>query len=224
VNDLDLILRLLLATALAGAVGVERELTDQPAGFRTHILVGLGACLFAVLSIAGVAASHEAGPGAGSVDVTRIAAQIVTGIGFIGAGVIFKYGPNIRGLTTAATLWVTAAIGTAAGMGAPVLALATTIVTVLVLVGLRPLRRFVRRYSREDAEFVVEGGSDLRVEPLARELTRLHVGVEQISIGGENGTKSVRLVLRLPPEAEAAQVAETLSKDREVTKVDWSRH
>src|SRR6266487_246446 len=121
-TQVDLVLRLLLAAALAGALGVERELTEQPAGFRTHILVGLGAALFAILSAYGFATVLAGEPSRGvSADVTRIASQIVVGIGFLGGGAILKYGSTVRGLTTAASLWVTAAIGTAIGLGALVL-------------------------------------------------------------------------------------------------------
>jgi putative Mg2+ transporter-C (MgtC) family protein len=223
-TDLDLVLRLLLAAVLAGAVGVERELTDQPAGFRTHILVGLGACLFAVLSIvAGRVALGPGGDAAGNVDVTRIAAQIVTGIGFIGAGVIFKSGPTIRGLTTAATLWVTAAIGTAAGMGALLMAIATTGLTMLVLIGLRPLRRLVRRRAPEEAEFLVEGDAGLSIESLTGEMGRQHAGVEHISVEADNGTRSVRMVVRLPSSTRPDAIAEALADASAVRRVEWSR-
>src|SRR5207244_5459002 len=108
----ELILRLLLAAALAGALGVERELTEQPAGFRTHILVGLGSALFAVISAFGFQAIVAQGPArSATADVTRVASQIVVGIGFLGGGAILKYGASVRGLTTAATLWITAASG-----------------------------------------------------------------------------------------------------------------
>ena len=102
--------RLLLAAFLGALVGLERELHDHPAGMRTHLLVSLGSAGFTVLSIA-----MAQGPGA---DPTRIAAQIVSGIGFLGAGAILKEGATIRGLTTAASLWSVAAVGMAAGAGA----------------------------------------------------------------------------------------------------------
>src|SRR3989454_7314605 len=154
-SELELILRLLLAGALAGALGVERELTEQPAGFRTHILVGLGAALFAILSAYGFATVLAGQPSHGvSADVTRIASQIVVGIGFLGGGAILKYGSTVRGLTTAASLWVTAAIGTAVGVGALVLGTATAGITLVALVGLRPLRGVLRRYAVRREDFV----------------------------------------------------------------------
>src|SRR3712207_3489265 len=113
----ELVLRVLIAALLGGLVGFEREFSDQPAGFRTHILVSLGAALFSLVGAYGVEEFFR-GEGADvRLDPTRIAAQVVTGIGFLGAGAILQQGVNVRGLTTAAALWVTAAIGTAVGLG-----------------------------------------------------------------------------------------------------------
>jgi len=106
----DLIIRLAAATLLGGLLGLEREIHGRPAGLRTHLLVSLGAAAFMIMSPL-VASMSQSFPG----DPGRIAAQIVTGIGFLGAGAIVKEGVNIRGLTTAACLWVAAAIGMACG-------------------------------------------------------------------------------------------------------------
>jgi len=136
--QLDLSLRLLVAAALGAAVGAEREIHGHPAGIRTHMLVALGAGLFTVLSI------HGFGQDAlGSrIDPTRIAAQIVSGIGFLGAGAILKDGVVIRGLTTAASLWAVAAVGTAAGAGEYVIG---SVATVILLVSLWPLNALAER-------------------------------------------------------------------------------
>jgi putative Mg2+ transporter-C (MgtC) family protein len=133
--DLGYALRLLLAALLGAAVGLEREIHDHPAGMRTHLLVSLGSAGFTVLSIA-------AFPGPGS-DPARVAAQIVTGIGFLGAGAILKEGVSIHGLTTAASLWVVAAVGMAAGAGAWVTAVT---ITVIAIVSLWPLRLITERF------------------------------------------------------------------------------
>ncbi|MBS3061573.1 MAG: MgtC/SapB family protein [Candidatus Diapherotrites archaeon] len=118
----DLVLKLGLSVIIGALIGLERELDAMPAGFRTHMLVCLGATLFTILSIAY--------PGG---DPTRIASQIVVGIGFLGAGAIFKAEGSTRGLTTAADLWALAAIGMAIGFGEYVLALVATIVVLLML-------------------------------------------------------------------------------------------
>lgn len=154
----DVILRIAAAAALGGLVGFEREISDQPAGFRTHILVSLGAALF---TLVGAYTFDE--PGA---DPTRVAAQIATGIGFIGAGVIFQRGTDIKGLTTAASLWVTAAVGTAAGFGywdAAIAAAVTTVVSLYVLK--RVGRTFFPRIRAEQEEEEREGARDHRAEP-----------------------------------------------------------
>src|SRR6187549_140424 len=119
----EALLRLALAAALGGAVGLEREFRHKPAGLRTNMLIALGAALFSILSI-------ELGAGAGSPD--RVAAQVVTGIGFLGAGAILRSGENIHGLTTAATIWVNAAIGMAAGLGLYVIATGAASLTLIV--------------------------------------------------------------------------------------------
>ena len=108
----DTLLRVAVAAALGGAIGLERELDEKAAGLRTHMLVSIGSALFTLVGAYGFA-----GFGSGSVDPSRIAAQVVTGVGFLGAGVIFRQGFTIRGLTTAASLWFVAAVGMAAGAG-----------------------------------------------------------------------------------------------------------
>ena len=122
--QLELIGRLALGIALGGVIGWERELQRQPAGFRTHTLVALGACLFTLVS-----AFAFGGVG----DPARIAAQVVTGIGFIGAGTIIRHEGSVRGLTTAASLWAVAGVGMASAAGMWVVAIAATVLIVVVL-------------------------------------------------------------------------------------------
>ncbi len=135
--QLELGLRLTVGLVLGAIIGFERELHRQPAGFRTHSLVSLGAALFTIVSAHGFA-----GP---TVDPTRIAAQIVSGIGFIGAGTILQYRGSIRGLTTAASLWSVAAIGTAAGAGLMVMGVVGTILILVVLAVLDRIEAFATR-------------------------------------------------------------------------------
>ena len=134
--------RILLAAGLGAAVGIERELREHEAGLRTHLLVAVGSALFTLVSAYGFGEFFSQGARPIPVDPTRIAAQIVTGIGFLGAGAIIRQGSNVRGLTTAATLWAVAAIGLAAGAGFYSGAVATTVV---VIVALGPLRVLTRR-------------------------------------------------------------------------------
>jgi putative Mg2+ transporter-C (MgtC) family protein len=136
--QLDLSIRLVLAAALGLAVGFEREIHGHPAGLRTHMLVSMGSALFTVLSAYG----FDSVPNAGPIDPTRIAAQIVSGIGFLGAGAILKDGVVIRGLTTAASLWATSAVGMAAGAGEPLIA---GVATAVILVSLWPINALAER-------------------------------------------------------------------------------
>lgn len=139
--DVDLGMRLIVAAVLGAGIGVEREVHGHPAGMRTHLLVSLGSALFTILSIHGFGELSGA-PGQAPVDPSRVAAQIVSGIGFLGAGAILKDGFTIRGLTTAASLWATAAIGMAAGAGQWTLAVVGTLI---VIVSLWPLNLLAER-------------------------------------------------------------------------------
>jgi putative Mg2+ transporter-C (MgtC) family protein len=136
--QLDLSVRLVVAAALGLAVGFEREIHGHPAGLRTHMLVAVGSGLFTVLSAYGFGSVPNAAP----IDPTRIAAQIVSGIGFLGAGAILKDGIVIRGLTTAASLWATSAVGMAAGAGEYVIA---GVATATILVSLWPINALAER-------------------------------------------------------------------------------
>lgn len=143
----DLLPPVLLALVLSVAIGLEREAAMKAAGLRTHALVGVGSAVFMLVSKYGFA--DLLGLDHVSLDPSRIAAQIVSGIGFIGGGLIFVRRDAVRGLTTAATVWLTAAVGTACGAGLPVLAVGTTIGHFVVTRGLPPLQRFVARHRRE---------------------------------------------------------------------------
>ena len=152
-QELELIARLGIALALGAAIGFEREIDRQPAGFRTHALVALGAALFTIISAYGFSGS--------SVDPTRIAAQIVSGIGFLGAGTILHHRGSIRGLTTAASLWSAAAVGMAVGAGLLLMATVGTVLIVVVLALLEGVEGILRRVLRiNERPLQLDGGSD----------------------------------------------------------------
>ena len=134
-SDAELITRLLLAAVLGGMIGVEREWRNKEAGLRTNILIAIGSAVFTLMSLE----LTDARTG----DASRVAAQIVTGIGFLGAGAIMRTNAGIQGLTTAATIWVNAAIGVAAGGGEFHLAVITTGVTLAVLLVLQPIEKYI---------------------------------------------------------------------------------
>lgn len=135
--DYSLFLRVFLAVFLGFAVGMEREMTNKYAGLRTNILVCVGACIFTILSIYGFSYSLNPDPSHLSYDTSRVGAQIVSGIGFIGGGTVLKHGVTVMGLTTAATLWVSASIGMACGAGMYGLAIMATVFSIIVLVSIR---------------------------------------------------------------------------------------
>lgn len=154
IYELDMFLRLLLAAALGGLIGLERESLNKSAGFRTHTLVCLGSCLIMITSIEmhTVFGSPQIG------DPARLAAQVVSGIGFLGAGTIIRSGFGVKGLTTAASLWVVAGIGLAAGAGRFFTSIATTAIVFLVLVYLPRLENLLKSSHRnlKKIEVIIE--------------------------------------------------------------------
>ncbi|MBR1754786.1 MgtC/SapB family protein [bacterium] len=146
-----IIIPLIMASLLGTVIGLERELTNKYAGLRTNLLVCLGSCVFTILSIYGFPTAIETVNPQGFGDPARIAAQVLTGIGFIGGGTVLKHGATVYGLTTAATLWISAAIGMACGAGMIELAVITTLLSFLVLVSIRSIEsKFFRQNKHFD--------------------------------------------------------------------------
>ncbi|MCY1019725.1 MgtC/SapB family protein [Pyxidicoccus sp. MSG2] len=145
-DETTIALRLALAALLGGVLGLEREVRGQDAGLRTHILVSLGSCCFTLASVFIEVVLGAGAPEGTRGDIGRIASQVVVGIGFLGAGVILRHGGQVRGLTTAANLWLTASVGLAAGLGFFTAAATTMAIAMLCLVGLRPLERAIHHY------------------------------------------------------------------------------
>ena len=218
----ELLLRLALTIVLCGLIGLERESRDQAAGLRTHILVGLGSALFTLVSAYGFAdfVRGQAEPGVQQVDPTRIAAQIVSGIGFLGAGAIIRQGLNVRGLTTAAALWIVAAIGMAAGAGYYEGAVATTAIALPALIFFRRLRPFLMSRLRTDfalVELDLRPGGDLgeALSLLAREGHRIQAMESDLSEGGA----SYQLEVRVPPGRELEPALEQVARLQGVARV-----
>ena len=212
---LQMVLRLLLAGVLGGLIGLERETHGRPAGLRTHILVSLGSALFTVVS-----ASYN-GPHS---DPSRIASQIVSGIGFLGAGTIIRQGSIVRGLTTAASLWTTAAIGMAVGSGGALIYLAV-VASVVVFVTLslitRVERAMISRREARDLVVTLPGGraSISSVLDLAVRFGITVQGIRSEEI--EPGTLEARLRLLLPPGLDVGTVNADLTGLPQVRSFDW---
>ena len=192
VLHLDVLVQLGLAVLLGGAIGLERELAGKPAGLRTNILICVGAMLFTLMS---VRLAFE-GPGHG--DPTRVAAQIATGVGFIGAGTILHARGAVTGLTSAATIWVVAAIGIAVGSGAYVDALQTTALVMVVLYGLGYVERFAGRHSTRSHVLIHARPEPQALEELEILVRRAGVEIERTESRRENVDLVVELDLRGP--------------------------
>jgi putative Mg2+ transporter-C (MgtC) family protein len=210
----EALLRLALAGVLGGLIGLERELREREAGLRTHLLVAVGAALF---TIAGAYGFDSV-----SVDPTRVAAQIVTGIGFLGAGAIIRQGFSVRGLTTAATLWVVAAVGLASGAGYYSGAVITTAV---VLVALWPLRivayHVLRRFRAEDGRLLVELPAGTPPGSVIDEVVRTGAQISSIGVGQEGDRRRLELDLALPRNMTAPHLVARVADVPDVADVRW---
>jgi putative Mg2+ transporter-C (MgtC) family protein len=218
----EALVRLALAAALGGAVGIERELREREAGFRTHMLVSLGSALF---TIAGAYGFHDFLMGGGPLvrtDPTRVAAQIVTGIGFLGAGAIIRQGVAVRGLTTAATLWVVAAIGLTSGAG---YYSAAVITTALVLFSLWPLRiasyKILGRFRPETDRLLVQLPAGESPAPLIEALEGLGARLQSLEVSHDADRRLVEADVTLPPRADAAAMVARLADVEHVLEIRW---
>lgn len=190
----ELLIRMLVASVLGGLIGLERDLHGRAAGLRTHLLVSLGAAVFMILSEIVSRKTIESGflsdPG-------RIGAQIVTGIGFLGAGAIIKEGVNVRGLTTAACLWIAAAIGMGAGSGNYVVAIAATVIG---LIGLVFLKLIERLYSKDSYRILsISTPIEVDASQIIEIVKRKHLKILNCDIekNYEKGRSLTRLSIRL---------------------------
>jgi putative Mg2+ transporter-C (MgtC) family protein len=219
----DVLLRIVIAAALTGAIGLERELRERAAGLRTHMLVGVGSALFTIVSAYAWADFRFSTPEGIVFDPTRIAAQIVTGIGFLGAGAIIRQGLSVRGLTTAAGLWVVAAIGMAAGAG---YYSAAAITTGVVLVGLGPLRwvegGFLSRMRRGGRVLEIDMRRERPISAVLSVVEGRRARVNRVEFEDEENRRQVRIELDVPLGAAEARLVDELASLEEVTAVRWS--
>ena len=219
----DALLRLALAAALGGAVGLEREFREREAGFRTHMLVSVGSALFTIASAYGFRDFLVSGGNLVRTDPTRIAAQIVTGIGFLGAGAIIRQGLSVRGLTTAATLWVVAAIGLTTGAGYYWPAVITT---ALALISLWPLRIAAHvvfsRFRPASGRLLVQLPTGLSPGPLITEVEQLGARLDSVEVSQEADRRNVLLDVALPAGADMAGMVARLADVEHVLEVRWT--
>jgi putative Mg2+ transporter-C (MgtC) family protein len=224
----EVAIRLLVTAVLCGVIGFERETRDQSAGFRTHILLGLGAALFTLVSAHGFTAFTEAALQSGGrgiqFDPTRIAAQIVTGIGFLGAGAIIRQGMDVRGLTTAASLWAAAAIGMAVGAGYYFGAAATTIIVIAALYLLREVRNRLLPRLRTEFGVLNVAFSDMgsEINEVVGTLERHGVQIRSLGAEIEGGRVTYTIQLRIPPRRSMQEALQEISALSGVERVGVS--
>ena len=208
-SNLDMIARLLLATLLTGLIGFEREATGKAAGLRTHAMVGFGAALFTIISIAGFS---EGDPG-------RVAAQIVTGIGFLGAGAIWRSEDRVRGLTTAAGLWAAAAVGMGIGSGLLLIGTVGTLITLLVLLGLRRIDIIIaRRIAITPDQIAVTIDNVARIKQVIKLVERIDDSVDEISFE-RNPDGTGILVIAVEPD-RTKMISEVIQSMKGVAEVE----
>lgn len=211
---IDWILRLVIASALGALVGTERESRGHPAGIRTQALVALASAL-----LTGVGAEGFAGSAA---DPTRIASQIVTGIGFIGAGVILKQGGTVRGLTTAATLWLSAALGVAVGAGMVIPAVMAAVAAFVLMYGLSSLKPFIRRRAAHTLH-VQYGRGHGTLGPMLRSLQQIGGTIDDVTIEDETEdgepVRHVWVRIVTGDDTELRRVADAMRERPEVRSV-----
>jgi putative Mg2+ transporter-C (MgtC) family protein len=211
---LELLVRILVGTLLGGAIGYERDLHGRPAGLRTHAIVALASATFMVVSTRFIYFQHYASSDLVSIDPSRIAASVVSGIGFLGAGAILRDGITIKGLTTAAGLWLVAAIGMAAGGG---MYLESVFATVLGLATLTLLRRFEDRgvkISRRRLSLTIDSAGS-SVPAIVERLVKLGATVKQEDYERlvDAGQTRATLEVRLPATVETQTLIDALERD-----------
>lgn len=205
ITNVELALRLILSLVLAGLIGLERESAGRPAGFRTHILVGIGSTLIMIVSI-------YAFPRLGfpSNDPGRIAAQVVSGIGFLGAGTIMREGANVRGLTTAASLWTVAGIGLTVGAGLYFAAIVTTVLVVATLVLLNKLEWSYLMSKNEILTIIVQDTPGQLAKVFAV-LAKHDVNVHNVQLTTEDeGEARLEMEIELAPRTRRVQIIDEL--------------
>ncbi len=216
----EILARLALAAGLGGVIGIERELRDRYAGLRTHLLVAIGSALFTLVSAYAWTGFHFAG--AIGYDPTRIAAQIVTGVGFLGAGAIIRQGVTVHGLTTAATLWAAAAIGMASAAGFYSAAVLATVVTLVVLWPVRIIEhRYLYRIRAGVAHVVVELRPGISVTPVLHYLAGKKVALAGVQIHDDGEHRTIAADVELERDSRIGDVVDGLLVLEGVTGAQW---
>ncbi|MBI4323319.1 MAG: MgtC/SapB family protein [Candidatus Omnitrophica bacterium] len=218
-SDLVVIGRLLLSALLTGLVGYERERHGRAAGFRTHLLVGMGSCLIMLTALY----LMDTLAGRVAEDPTRMAAQVISGIGFLGAGTILRFRASVRGLTTAASLWAVAGIGLAAGAGFTVGAVATTIAVLIALFGFSRLERRMRKDWYQTL-IVESGASGEELVKIRRTLGEYEVEIRDLDVKPAHapGVSILEFDVKLMSAREKDAIITALERVEGVRRAYWT--
>ena len=215
INEYDIFIRLIMSAFLGICIGIERERKGQPAGLRTNTILAIGSTLAMVLSI------NLAGK---TFDPTRMAAQVISGIGFLGAGAILRYGMNVKGLTTAATLWTMAIVGMAVGAGYYLVSIVTTAVLLLTLVGLNIVeRKFIKQTTTINVNIAAKFRKNLTndIEKVILQKSRSIVS-KSYTMDNETGSMDAVLAIRTTSDEDIEFLLEILAQLKGVRKVEIS--
>lgn len=214
-ETLDVVLKIVLSFLFGAMIGFEREKRNRPAGLRTHILVAVGSALITLISIKFFKIYGES--------PSRIAANIVVGIGFLGAGTIMKEGLTIRGLTTAASIWVASAIGIACGLGYYFPAVLVTLITVFTLVFIRNIEgmQFVKGKKKHTISIEIEGEAPGMIGKIGTILGNLNVNIENIKIDRSEGFLNIFLFVEIPDNVSLEDVSSALFQEKFIRTISY---
>ena len=225
----NFLIRLIFAAVLGGIIGFERDIHGRAAGLRTNLLISLGAASFMLISqYIAESYSTEAGNSVFRADPARIAAQIVTGVGFLGAGAVVKYGFSIRGLTTAACIWISAAIGMSSGAGFYELAIVTTLIGLFSLI---VLSKFEKNYAKDSYRIVeVETSNDTDITTLISVLKRKNLRILYLEKrrNYETNKMFIRFTIKIHQKGVTDKLSHIIVEDMEaaanqIYKINWLR-
>jgi len=217
-DSMDLIFRLILSAVVGGAIGIEREASNRPAGLRTHILVSVGSTLIMLVSVYGVPEGA---------DPARIAAQVVSGVGFLGAGTILRTGNSIKGLTTAASLWVCAGIGLAIGSGFYLGGIVTAIIVVLSLV---VLGKFEKNVLRGANKLIVINSLDRAglIGDIGTQLGKHSISIRNISINTKGDEVNIgpvileiKFYVKVPMNLDEHKLFDDLYRVKDIKSIEF---
>jgi putative Mg2+ transporter-C (MgtC) family protein len=220
-STLDIIIRLSLACLLGGLIGIERETVNRPAGFRTHILVCIGSTLIMLVNLY----LFHSFRSYANIDPARLGAQVISGIGFLGAGTIIRDGSSVKGLTTAAGLWAVAGIGIAIGSGFYIGAIATTIIVLITLIIFSKFEKsFIPHFDNTTSIHVISIDKPGQIGKIGTTLGDLNVAIKNISLSPiDDVFISIHLDLSIPRKTSKSMVIEHLLGLDGVTNVELSK-